>query len=206
MKKWFLWIFSYNFNWPNENAPACKIRIYVLNVCFGVSSWALVSANVDRYLSSSVSIHYRQLSTARTARRLLTIIFVVCTLIYLEIFYCYQASVPNVPVACYPQISACQLYNDWMLILFTSIMPSVFMAIFGLLTIRNIRTCVIQPIRKPVTTVNTIVKQARSRKNDRNISQMLLVQVSLNIFLVEKNRFRLFKTDICKPFSSSNFL
>jgi hypothetical protein len=181
-------IFSYNINWPNENQPFCKIRNYISTICFAMATWTLVGASIDRYLCSSVSVRYRQLSTVRTARRLLIITLSVFTLIFAEIFYCYEASVPNVPLPCYPESLSCQLYNNWMTILFINIIPSIFMAIFSLLTIRNIRARVVRPIKNRTVSINTSRNNLRVHINDRNISQMLLIQVSFKFLSFLKKK------------------
>lgn len=106
-------------------------------------------------------------------------------LVFLEVFQCYEASVPNVPVACYPRSLPCRLYNDWMLILLNTVLPSIFMAIFGSLTIRNIRARIVQATEHHETTRNVINNQLRLRLNGRNISKMLLIQLSLRLLIDE---------------------
>ncbi|CAF2893584.1 unnamed protein product [Rotaria sp. Silwood2] len=168
---------GYNLNWPNTNQPVCKTRLFILTTCFSVAVWTLVGASSDRYLRSSALVKFRNFSTVQTARRILIIIITGSVLVFLEVFYCYEASVPNVPVACYPQSLPCRLYNDWMLILFTTVIPSCFMAVFGSLTIRNIRTRVVQPVMHVEFRNNTANQNVRLRLNDRNINHMLLIQV-----------------------------
>ncbi|CAF0765705.1 unnamed protein product [Rotaria sordida] len=175
--------FSYSINWPNENQSLCKIRIFILTVCFSVAAWTLVGASSDRYLRSSILVKFRNLSTVQTARRFLIIIITVSVLIFLEVFYCYEASVPNVPVACYSLSLPCRLYNDWMVILIPTVIPSGLMAIFGSLTIRNIRTRFVQPVMHVKFSSNTTQHNLRLQLNDRNISRMLLIQVSVVLLM-----------------------
>ncbi|CAF3434686.1 unnamed protein product [Rotaria socialis] len=166
-------------NWPNQNQFLCKIRLSISSICFAVAAWALVAASSDRYLHSSRLVKYRSLSTVQTARLLLMIISTVCILAYTEVLYCYQASVPNVPVACYPQSFSCRLYNDWMLIMVNTIIPSFSMVNFGSLTIRNIRPGVIYPIKRCDLPNDIVNHNLRLRRNDGNISRMLLIQVRI---------------------------
>ncbi|CAF1288191.1 unnamed protein product [Adineta ricciae] len=167
---------GYNINWPNENRPLCKIRLYILNVTWAIAIWALVGASIDRFLCSSRSATYRRLSTIRTARYYLTAIFVFFALFFAEVLYCYEASVPNVPVACYGQNFACRIFNDWMSLFMDIILPSIFLALFGSLTIRNAQTRMVRPITESIhhTDVNNQIKLVR--KNERNLTTMLLVQ------------------------------
>ncbi|CAF0849865.1 unnamed protein product [Adineta steineri] len=152
---------GYNFNWPNENRPICKIRLYLLNVSWAVAIWAPVGASMDRYLCSSHSAAYRRLSTSQTAKRYLIGIFIFFALAFLEILYCFEASVPNVPVACYAQNLTCRLISDWSNILIDIVFPSICLAIFGALTIRNARARFIQPtansISETTTSTNALV-------------------------------------------------
>ncbi|CAF1013162.1 unnamed protein product [Adineta ricciae] len=175
---------GYNINWPNENRPLCKIRLYILNVTWAIAIWALVGASIDRFLCSSRSATYRRLSTIRTARYYLTAIFVFFALFFAEVLYCYEASVPNVPVACYGQNFACRIFNDWMSLFMDIILPSIFLALFGSLTIRNAQTRMVRPITESIhhTDVNNQIKLVR--KNERNLTTMLLVQVSI-VFVLD---------------------
>ncbi|CAF0817315.1 unnamed protein product [Rotaria sordida] len=154
-----------------------------LAICFSVAAWTLVGASSDRYLRSSILVKFRNLSTVQTARRFLIIIITVSVLIFLEVFYCYEASVSNVPVACYSLSLPCRLYNDWMLILIPTVIPSGLMAIFGSLTIRNIRTRFVQPVMHVKFSSNTTQHNLRLQLNDRNISRMLLIQVSVVLLM-----------------------
>lgn len=160
--------FSYNINWPNQNQPLCKIRLFILNVTWAIATWTLVGASIDRFLCSSHIVKYRRLSTKRMAKYFLIGISLLFVLIFIEIFYCFEASVPNVPVACYGRNLSCRIYNDWMALLFDIVLPGIFLTIFGMLTIRNVRSRFIQPnmIRIPI------------RNNERNLTRMLLIQVS----------------------------
>lgn len=180
--KIFLSYFSYGINWPNQNQPICKIRLFILMVCWSMATWSFVGASIDRYLCSSSSAANRLKSTARLARQYMTVMLIISIVLFLEIFYCYDASVPNVPVACYTHNLACQIYNDWVNILFDIIIPSGFMAFFGILTILNIRKRIIHPISTANTVVvtNPVNMQSSLKKIDHNLRKVLLIQVSLN--------------------------
>jgi hypothetical protein len=107
-------------------------------------------------------------------------IFIFFALVYIEVLYCFEASVPHVSVACYGRNLPCQLCNDWMTISFDIILPSIFLAIFGILTIRNAQSMVIHPV---VNTINSNNNRLLVHNNDRNVTRMLLVQVNLTVVL-----------------------
>jgi len=179
LKHLFLSNFSYNINWPNQNEYVCKIRLYLLNVSWMVSVWSIVGASIDRYLCSSALVRYRQWSTVRTARCAMAALFISAATVYLEVLYCFEANVPNVPVACYCRNLACRLFNDWMNLLGSIVIPSVLLVVFGTLTLRNARVRRVQPILASVSTVTTIRNGTRTQQNDRNLTRMLSIQVSL---------------------------
>ncbi len=171
---------SYNINWPNDNRPLCKIRLYLLSVSWAMAIWALVGASIDRFLCSSNSATYRRLSSIRLARRFLIGIFIFFALLYIEAFYCFEPSVPNVPVACYAYNLPCRLFNDWVNLSVDIILPSICLAIFGTLTIRNARRRIVYPTINLINPIRTNNKALSMPYNDRNLTRMLLIQVSLD--------------------------
>ncbi|CAF0985098.1 unnamed protein product [Adineta steineri] len=171
---------GYNVNWPNENDIACKIRQLFLNVTWPMGIWCLVGANIDRYFCSHSSITLRQFSTNQMAKRFILGIFVLFLLLFIEVVYCFEGSIPNVPVLCYGRNIPCRLYNDWAALLFDIILPSICLAIFGLLTIRNIRSRVVYPVRSVQNCINS---RLLIRLNDRNLTRMVLIQVFVVLVL-----------------------
>lgn len=160
-------------------------------VSWSVATYAFVGASIDRFLGSNIKVSYRLLSSSQTAKRFLIFILIISILVYVEVFYCYEASVPNVPTACYTLNGVCQLYNDWMYILYNTVVPSGLILLFGLLTVFNIRKWIIYPIaagtetrRRTQTVVSTTssINQRRLglRKIDRHLRKLILVQVSKN--------------------------
>ena len=109
------------------------------------------------------------------AKRVIFAMFIFCCLLFVEVIYCFEGSIPNVPVLCYGRNIPCRMFNDWAALLFDIILPSICLATFGLMTIRNIRTRVVQPVRRPTTNSGS---RLLIRFNDRNLTRMLLIQVS----------------------------
>ena len=144
--------------------------------------WCLVGASIDRFLCSSLSNAYRQFSTERMARRFVIGILIFFALLYIETIYCFEASVPNVPVLCYGRNLPCQIFNDWTALSMEIIFPSVFLFIFGSLTIRNIRSRFIRGGINSVGPMNRNNNRLRMRINDRALNRMLLVQVNMTFF------------------------
>ena len=143
--------------------------------------WCLVGANIDRFLCSSSSVTYRRLSTKRMARRFVMGILIFFTLLFIESIYCFEASVPNVPVACYSRNLPCRLFNDWVALLIDIVLPSVLLFIFGTLTIRHIRSIIVPATTSSVNPGTINNTRLSIRNNDRNLTRMLLIQVSFTI-------------------------
>ncbi|CAF4015700.1 unnamed protein product [Adineta steineri] len=182
---------GYNVNWPNQNPYMCKIRLFLLSVSWAMAAWALVGASMDRFLCSNHSAVYRGWSTCRTAKRYLIGILTFFVLLFAQVFYCFEASVPNVPVACYGRDLPCRIFNDWISIAFDIVIPSIFLAVFGTLTIRNARPRVVHPRISSIQVAiasninnNNNNNTAPSRNNDRNLTRMLLIQVCI-VFVLD---------------------
>jgi hypothetical protein len=135
----------------------------------------LMFASIDRYLSSSSSIQLRQYSQVRIAQRLIPLVLLL-TLIYSSPFSlinswdsssnrCLQSSSPLISI-----------YLTSRIVLYYFVGPLI-MAVFGLLTIRNIRhqTSRIVPIKVKR------VGQTSQRRSEGQLARMLIMQVSAYI-------------------------
>jgi hypothetical protein len=73
----------------------CKLRTFVLYTSRTVALWLIALAAADRWLSSHVNARYRQMSTVKNAYRSMILILSLATLLYAQLFYCYQANLIN---------------------------------------------------------------------------------------------------------------
>lgn len=176
---------------PNQNTPLCKTRLFIVITIWAITLWAMAGASIDRYLSTHNSPSLRRRSTVRTARQILAAILAVSVAFYVEIFYCYEASVPNVPVACYTQHGPCRGYNDWMNIVYNILIPCGCMAVFSVLTVRNIQARVVHPVINPGSSVTRSSTQPRTRQKDRTLTSMLLAQVRFRLAVIVRHHSRL---------------
>lgn len=169
----------------------CRLRNVVLywsrTVCFCM----IVSAAIDRWLSSSPDQHRRQMSTLKNARRSILLVLTYSCIINAPIIFCYEANLTGALRPCYGSTYVCRLLTDLLYAFGTTILPIICMTIVGLLTINNVHH-----IRSRVRTVTgtavgytrrgvaiTQNEQRTRRKMDRNLLKMLLVQVVTLIFL-----------------------
>ncbi|CAF1270945.1 unnamed protein product [Rotaria magnacalcarata] len=161
----------------------CKLRIFLLYSFRTTSAWLLVFATIDRWCSSSTKIHRRRLSSHKTAGNNIIIIVTVSFVLWIESMFCYDADVEQAPIKCYGKSNSCRIYNDVVYASSTIAIPSVFMLIFGLLTIRNISRSRRASRAFFNTDLNLVQVNRRKRKSTRrtevSLTCMLLLQVVL---------------------------
>ncbi|CAF1201258.1 unnamed protein product [Adineta steineri] len=162
----------------------CKVRVYVLFNSRTVASWLIMLATCDRWLSSSVHAHYRQMSTLKNAQRSIIAAIVLSSIAYVQLFYCYEANLTNSPLECYGRNAWCRLLIDLEFISIVVLIPSMMMLIFGILTILNIRNVTLRQIQPVIKTgINQTVSanghSPKLKKSDRYLLLMLLIQVIL---------------------------
>jgi hypothetical protein len=164
----------------------CKLRGFVLYTSRTVALWLIALATVDRWLSSHSAVRYRQMSTVKNAYRSMILILSFSALLYAQLFYCYEANLINSPLKCYGRTELCRTVTAMVDAFVTVTTPIVFMMIFGLMTISNVRHTRrrVQALRMSTlafsnnTTVSIAARQQqRSKKTDRHLMMMLFFQV-----------------------------
>ncbi|CAF1072146.1 unnamed protein product [Didymodactylos carnosus] len=173
---------TYQFDPTNESSVQCKIRSFLLVSSFTTSTWLIALASVDRYFISCQNIQRRRLSSLKVAYYLIGILTVFSTLIYAEVFYCFEGNLlsPPSPLPCYSKNYPCRLYNDLTFAIIFVLTPCLLMFIFGYLTILNIRKLhrAVGPATRNHNNNNH--KDTKNiKKSDRQLIQMLLVHVLL---------------------------
>lgn len=160
-----------------ETNPAfCKSRLMVLFTSRNIAAWLLVFATIDRYLISSRSANIRRMSNLKQAYHWIIMVCLVSVILWSECLYCFDANLIGTPLKCYAKSDACRIVNDLAQALVTTIIPSIFMLIFGLCTIANIhRIQQVQPATASIAPVST----AGRRKPDHHLTRMLFAQVML---------------------------
>ncbi|CAF1145971.1 unnamed protein product [Adineta steineri] len=162
----------------------CKVRIYILFNSRTIASWLIMLATCDRWLSSSIHAHYRQMSTLKNAQRNIIAVIFLSSIAYVQLFYCYEANLTNTPLECYGRSAWCRLLIDLEFISIVVLLPSIMMLIFGILTILNIRKVTLRQIQPVIKTgINQTVSangySPKLKKSDRYLLLMLLIQVIL---------------------------
>jgi len=165
----------------------CKIRNFVLYSSRTVVLWMILSATIDRWLSSSIDVHRRQLSNMKNVRRCIIVIIVYAIVINTPYFYCYEANLSGTMRGCYGSTYACRTLTDLIYAIGTVQIPLVLMIVFGLLIIRNVHRMQ-QRIRHNVNAASintthhsraTTLGNTSKRKMNQQLLKMLSLQITL---------------------------
>ncbi|UJR07263.1 hypothetical protein I4U23_011551 [Adineta vaga] len=163
----------------------CKIRFFVLSASRTIAFWLITLAMVDRWLSSSIDVHRRQMSTLKNAQRSVIFIIILSSLAYAHYFYCFEANLKNTPLKCYGKTVMCRLAHDLEFALVTVLIPSSLMIIFGVLTVFNVHRSAMRRVR-PIVTIQVmqrgVVKERLPRV--KKIEHQLLVMLSVQTTFV----------------------
>jgi len=127
------------------------------------------------------------MSSLRNAQRGTRIITIFSSLVYCQVFYCYDANLINPPLRCYGKTIMCRLLIDIIYGLITILYPLLIMSIFCIMTIVNIRKIYsAKLLRKRIFCVNNINRKSliltcrqreRLKKLDHYLRQAIFVQI-----------------------------
>ncbi|UJR33570.1 hypothetical protein I4U23_021008 [Adineta vaga] len=165
----------------------CKLRAFVLFASRTIASWLLTFASIDRWFSSSINHEYRKRSSLKNSYRNMYIVVSLSILLYVQIFYCYQANLINTPLKCYGKTTGCRMTTDLSYAIITIIIPIMGMILFGIKTISNVkhsyRRVFIEAVTASNVTRNTAThQQQRWKRTDYQLLMMLLIQIVLYSF------------------------
>lgn len=196
---------GWNLDYTTNNQVLCKLRAFIIFTSPAVIIWLIVLATIDRWLSSSIQVHRRQMSTLKNAQR--CSIFVVCILagFYIQMFICYEANQINAPLQCFSRSVQCLYLADVSMAFVNILCPLFLMFLFGLLTIANVRQfrrqrhqpniIALAGIGSENLVANANRQPRQQKKIDRQLLLMLFFQVTLlTIFSVPLLIQRLYAT------------
>jgi hypothetical protein len=198
---------GFNSDPSQYSAVLCKLRFFLTYFSGYTAAWFISLACVERYLSSSVSVHRRQLITMKRAYLSMVFVIIMGFVVFGEQFYCININqqLLGAPQSCYQlkQNIQCQIVDSLMQFIFEMLMPTLMMLVFGFLTLQNVRqqqrrigalqtvrpsipmTMVSHPSahHQPINITTGPNKQSSSinrvvQKRDIQLITMLLVQVS----------------------------
>lgn len=176
-------IFGWTMDLSNSVDWICQCRAFILFVSRMMALWLITLATIDRWLLSSTNVHRRQMSKLTNARRGTLLVLLLASLFNGPIIYCYQANLIGTPQRCYGKTSLCRLYTDMLYAVGSILIPSMLMLLFSVLIIRNVRhtrqRIDMLTITKPIVHHST----HRTKKKDRQLLIMLLIQVLCIVLL-----------------------
>ncbi|CAF3405401.1 unnamed protein product [Rotaria sp. Silwood1] len=165
----------------------CKLRSVVLYSSRTIVLWLIVSASVDRWLSSSITVRLRQMTTMNNVWKSIFVVLLYTCLLNAPIVYCFEANQTQPPRPCYASTYACRLITGLLYAFGTILLPLLLMIIFGLMTIKNVHQARIRVQiadnldfnHVNMRTVSTRNGLSNLRKLDQYLIKMLLLQVIL---------------------------
>ena len=184
----------------------CKGRTSIVFMSRNMALWTIMLASIDRWLSSSVEFHRRQISNMKNAKISVALVGCLSILTYIHMLYCYDANQSDEPLQCYGKTWMCNLITDIVYLLVTITIPLVFMIIFGLLTIFNVRRSQsrVQVFREVSRNTVSHLSQFKSKKTDRHLTRMLVMQIILlTIFCVPQGAQKFYLTINANALNSS---
>lgn len=161
----------------------CRLRAFVVFSMRTMALWLIMFATVDRWLLSSTHAHRRQMSSLKNTIIQISFSFVLSIAAYGHMIDCYEANLHDEPLKCYGKTEACRLATDLVYVLITIGTPLIMMVTFGLLTISNVRQVHMRVQHGADDHAHGERLHAHSRKVDRHLLRMLLVQVLFLIVL-----------------------
>lgn len=169
----------------------CQLRTFVVFASRNIAYGLLALASIDRWLSSCYDVHRRQMSTLRNAQKGLAMVIIFSSLLYAQMFYCYEANLIDAPLRCYGKTIACRLVTDLTYAFAANIIPLIIMVVFGSMTIINVRATqrrVHLANTASASVTNRGSTQLRSKRVDHYLFLMLFVQVILfAVFTLPQN-------------------
>ena len=133
----FIRLIQYGYDVPVNSLDAwfCRIRYYLFYASGAVARYNIIFAGIDRFLCSSQVTRLRQCSSPKIALRVIIINAIFWIIFYIQVLVNFSVSGDK----CRITTDEFRRYFNLFFLIENGIFPVFPMAIFGLLTIRNIR-------------------------------------------------------------------
>jgi hypothetical protein len=117
----------------------CKLQVYISDVSTSLIIWFMVGPCWDRYLSSSRNALIRRMSSMRNTRRTIFVITFSISIVYAQIFYCFEGGLTSAVAPCSPKNAPCSVIDTTLLFFIQFITPSLFIFYFVISILFSIR-------------------------------------------------------------------
>jgi len=165
---------SYSISLSNLNDGICKFEYFIFYATRATSIWLILLACIDRFLHSSSKESIRRISTLKTAKISILITSLIVPILYSHMLFYYEiANVTNqygkVNPQCNGQKGFYRTFFGFCHMVVYSICPTLFMLLFGFLTLRN--------VRQHRQIVRRFQENSNNRRTDSQLLRMLATQV-----------------------------
>ncbi|CAF1632225.1 unnamed protein product [Adineta ricciae] len=156
----------------------CQTRVYFVIFGLSASRYLLCLISIDRWMITSRNALTRQLSSSKTARRMIIggIVFLLLIIIHAPFAYVLTDTIPCGPS---PQSNLFMLYTIYNVAL--SLTPLITLVIFSLLILYNIeqlRSQRIAPVEQTSVMNNVSHAGRQYKKKDMQFIRLALIQVA----------------------------
>ena len=157
----------------------CKIRYFLTYYSRTLSTWFIVLACFDRWLSSIQAKH--RFNTVRFARQLILLTCIICFISYFHVLFLFgiQTNPVSLAISCYALTGIYRLLSDIQYLFFYALGPPVLMLIFGLCTLNNLRRT--RRLVQPIPNIQNQAKLNSIKRRDSQLLIMLLLQIIIII-------------------------
>jgi hypothetical protein len=156
----------------------CKFRYYPGYIFLAVSPYFYVLASFDRYCSSSISATRRLWSNKKLAKRLIIGAIVLASILYLHMAIFFKRTPIGSTFSCYTSPGVYNTFYRIFYLVVYCLLPSFCMALFCILTLKNIR----RQARQIGVTLAT--GNGGHRRLDRHMIRMLFSQILTQSFCI----------------------
>jgi len=166
---------GFQIDWTLTNIAWCKIRNYI-TLCTSLTALScFVLMAIDRFFSTCRQIKWRHLNSTYLAKYICLFIIIISMLINIPTLV-YSIPEQGGRVCTSSSILWSSISTYFFNLFFYGIFPWLFMSIFGLLTLRNVRTAHhrrIRPLPIPFIT--------RMARIDKHLTSILFLQIIISI-------------------------
>ncbi|UJR16905.1 hypothetical protein I4U23_003803 [Adineta vaga] len=169
---------SWNIDSLQSSTVLCKLWNIGQYLPFSLTLWFPVLSSIDRFLSTSQSVRFRQLSRSSISQRVIIGICIIFLLIHVHMLIYVESFWTGRMFVCAMSSYDYFIFFNFFGPIVACILPIVLMCIFGLLIVRNVRN-----IHNRIVPNIDNARNERLRSNDRQMAIMLLFQILITILI-----------------------
>ncbi|CAF1452021.1 unnamed protein product [Adineta ricciae] len=172
---------STSWNWipANTNIVWCKINGFLTYPLIALGLWFIVLCSFDRYLTSSHNANIRKKSTLSLAKKMTFSTMLFFFIIFGHLGIIIRPFTIDDETYCTVLSSTYIIFYNILFVIVGNVLPIILMAIFGILTVLNIRKIHINVV--PLQINNITSKRIHSK--DQQLIRMLLFQVLITVLI-----------------------